>query len=282
MAALLLTANRPAADTTAEEPPAQVDPSAWNHPLPIGAGWALQRGIELPNPFGAGLFGIYMSRDYKVNDVRVTLAGDEPVSVGDIASFNVRNNTVLAALKLDAWILPVLNVYALIGQSWTDSRLTASVTVDRILGDPITFELTQDTNVGGPLFGAGATTVAGYGHWFILADANYNYSNIELFDEGMSVWFLSARTGWSGKIRPGLWRAWAGAAYLAAERTISITQEEPPLGTVVVAVDQGPANPWTFQTGGSLGFGRRWETLLEVGSNFDDAFVGVLSASYRF
>lgn len=41
-------------------------------------------------------------------------------------------------------------------------------------------------------------------------------------------------------------------------------------------------HPLTYQAGGSLGFGKRWEVLMEAGSNFDDAFVGVFSASFRF
>ena len=37
----------------------------------------------------------------------------------------------------------------------------------------------------------------------------------------------------------------------------------------------------TFELGASTGIGRRWETLLEVGSNFDDALLVVFSAAYR-
>ena len=52
--------------------------------------------------------------------------------------------------------------------------------------------------------------------------------------------------------------------------------------TIVVDVDQRPVNPLTLQAGGSVSIGRRWDVLLELGSNFDDAFVGVFSAAYRF
>jgi hypothetical protein len=266
--------------------PAAADPQAsdstWNRPLPLGAEWALRRGIDLPNPFGVGLFVITMSRDIEITDVRVTLPGGEPVSVSDVGSFSVRNHTTLTALKFDAWLLPVLNVYGLAGYTATDSRLNAAITIDPILGPPETIEVTQDADVGGPLVGLGATTVAGYGHWFILADANYNYSDIREIDGGLAAWFVSARTGWSGAMPHGTWRAWVGAAWLATERTLRISEESPALGTVVVEVDQKPSNPLTYQAGGSVSIGKRWEGLVEVGSNFDDAFIGVLSASYRF
>ena len=36
--------------------------TTWNRPLPIGANWALERGIDLPNPFGVGLCPVTMSK----------------------------------------------------------------------------------------------------------------------------------------------------------------------------------------------------------------------------
>lgn len=261
----------------ADEPP-----PVSNGLLPIGADWAVKRGIDLPNPFGVSLFAITMTRDIEVTDVRVGLPGGEPVTVGDLATFAVRNSTTIAAVKLDAWVLPLLNVYVLAGHTWTDSRLNLAVKIDRPLGDPVVLEATQDAAVGGPLLGGGASLVAGHGPWFVLVDANYNYSDVEGFEGGIGAWFASARTGWSGPTRSGTWRAWLGAAWLRTDRTIRITQESPGLGTVVVEVDQRPVDPLTWQTGGSLGLGKRWEVMLEVGSNFDDAFMGVFSASYRF
>jgi hypothetical protein len=256
--------------------------AAWDRPLPIGADWALRQNIDLPNPFGVSLFLVTMTRDIEISDVRVTLPGGEPVSVGNVASFDVRNRTTLTALKLDAWVLPLLNLYVLVGQSWTDTRLNAAITVNRILFPPVVIDVTQDAAVGGPLVGAGATVVAGYGHWFIMADANYNYSDIKELAGGIGAWFLSARTGWSGTARSKSWRAWVGAAYLETDRTLTITQESPILGTVVVEVDQRPVNPLTLQAGGSIGFGKRWELLMEAGTNSNDDVVGVFSASYRF
>jgi hypothetical protein len=256
--------------------------STWTHPLPLGASWALERGIDLPNPFGVGMFLITMRRDIEVYDVRVTLPGNEPTSISNVASFDVGNQTTLAALKLDAWILPLLNVYLLAGHTWTDTRLNVTVTVDRPVRDDIVIEATQETKVGGPLVGGGATAVAGAGPWFIMADANGAYSAIEGFEGGIVAWFLSARTGWSGTIPWGSWRAWVGGAYLAADRTLAMTEQSAVLGTIHVEVDQRPVNPLTLQAGGSIGIGKRWEVMVEVGSNFDDAFVGVFSASFRF
>jgi len=258
---------------------AQAPDSTWDRPLPLGAEWALRRGIDLPNPFGVGLFVVTMARDIEIIDVRVTLPGGGPVSVSDVGTFAVRNHTTLMALKLDAWVLPVLNVYGLAGYSTTDSRLNAAIAIDPILAPPETLQVTQDSDVGGPLLGVGATVVAGYGRWFIMADANYNYSDIRELDGGLAAWFVSARTGWSLARGRGVW---VGAAWLTTDRTLSVSQESPTLGTVLVEVDQRPVSALTYQVGGRVSIGRRWEMLGEVGSNFDDAFIGVASAAFRF
>jgi hypothetical protein len=271
----------PSAEPAAPPPTSAAAPAS-SRALPIGAGWARARGIELPNPFGAGVFLVTMSRDIEVTDVRVSLRDGEPVSVSDVGTFAVRNHTTLAAAKLDAWIFPILDVYVLGGHAWTDSRLNAVIDVDPIGPRPPTVvELTQDANVGGPLLGGGATLVAGHGPWFVLADGNYSHSWIEGLEGGLGAWFLSARTGWSGRTGWGGWRGWVGAAYLRTGRTLTITQETT-LGTMTVEVDQQAVNPLTAQVGGSVGIGKRWEVLAEVGSNFDDAFVGVFSASFRY
>jgi hypothetical protein len=73
--------------------------TTWNRPRRIGADWAPKRRIGLPNPFGMGLFLATMSRDIEVYDVRVTVPGIEPTSISNVASFDERNHTTLAALK---------------------------------------------------------------------------------------------------------------------------------------------------------------------------------------
>lgn len=149
--------------------PCQED-TTWNRPLPLWGKWARERGIDLSNPFGIGVFLVIMSRDIEVYDVRVTLPGDDPVSISDVASFAVRNKTTLGALKVDAWILPHLNLYVLAGHTWTDTRLNANVTIDRILGNDLVLSVSEDSDVGGTLLGAGATVVARIGHWFVMAE----------------------------------------------------------------------------------------------------------------
>ncbi len=226
LAALLLAV--PGLAWAAEGPSLEPTPTpapAASRLLPFGAEWARARGIDLPSPFGVGVFLVSMRRDIEVTDVRVTLPGNAPASVSNVATFAVHNNTTMLAAKVDAWLLPVLNVYLLGGYSWTDSRLNATVTIDRPALPPLVLDVTTDDQVGGPLLGGGATLVAGYGPWFIMADANLSVSDIAAFDEPLAALFASARTGWSGTTGWGSWRAWVGLAWLETSRTLKVTTE---------------------------------------------------------
>jgi hypothetical protein len=260
------------------------DSTAWTHPLPLGAEWALERGIPLPLPFGIGATYVFMSRDIEVTDVRVKIGDRPPESISDFASFAVRNKTSVGALRLDAWVLPFLDLYLMAGYTWTNSNLLAKFTFDPVFppGPPITVDVDQASKVSGPYFGGGATLVAGYRQWFVLFDGNYGRTSLDEFEGSIDFWFAALRTGWSGKGRGFGWRAWLGAMYLMAERTLTAVVDNQLLGPIEVAIDQRPANPWTAQLGGGLQVGRRWEVLLEVGSNFEDATIVVVSAAFRF
>ena len=54
------------------------------------------------------------------------------------------------------------------------------------------------------------------------------------------------------------------------------------IGTTVVVVDQEPSNPTTLQFGANVTINRHWDLMAEVGTNFDDALIVVVSGAYRF
>jgi len=67
-----------------------------------------------------------------------------------------------------------------------------------------------------------------------------------------------------------------------SERTLTITEQLAIIGPMEVRVSQRPVDPLTYQLGASVTIARHWDLLIEAGTNFDDAKMLVLSASYRF
>ncbi len=244
--------------------------------------WYEERGIELPRRFGIAMNFISMERDIEVTDVTVKVGSRPPESISDRASFDVGNRTTLSMVRFDAWVLPFLDLYVMAGQTRTDTSLVASFEIAPPIGDPIPVVVEQSSRVDGPLYGGGATLVVGHGAFFAMLDANYARSDLELFDGTIDALLLSGRVGWFRDTGLGQWRVWTGLMYLDSSRTLTITTDIPVFGRTEVVVEQRPVNPTTFELGGSLSIDRRWDILVEIGSNFDDAFLTVVSSSYRF
>jgi hypothetical protein len=170
----------------------------------------------------------------------------------------------------------------MVGETRTETSLLASFEIAPPVGDPIPVVVEQNQKVDGPLYGGGATLVVGHGAFFAMLDANYARSDLELFDGTIDALLLSGRVGWFRDTGVGQWRVWTGLMYLNSSRTLTITTDIPIFGPTQVEVEQQPVNPTTLELGGSLTIGRRWDILVEVGSNFDDAFLTVVSGGYRF
>jgi hypothetical protein len=249
---------------------------------PWQRGWYEDRGIELPRRFGFAMNFIYMERDIEVTDVTVKVGSRPPESISDRANFDVANRTTLSMVRFDAWVLPFLDVYVMAGEARTDTSLVTSFEIAPPMGEPIPVVVEQNSRVDGPVYGGGATLVVGHGAFFAMLDANFARSDLDLFDGTIDALLLSGRAGWFRDTGLGQWRVWTGLMYLDSSRTLTITTEIPVFGPTEVEVEQRPVNPTTLELGGSLSINRRWELLVEVGSNFDDAFLTVVSGSYRF
>lgn len=253
--------------------------------LPWGAEWAKKKGIVLPSPFGVSTFFTYMGRAIDVTDVTVEFGGREPESITQYSSFAVKNQTYVSAIKFDAWILPLLNVYVLAGYATTAANLNLDISIDRSILPlpPVEMQINTTTHVKGPYTGIGTTLVGGYKSWFAMADANYGKTWPDLLHNSINFTMLSLRSGLSGKMgENSSIRAWLGAAYMDSESTLEIKENSDVLGDVLIRVEQHPVNPWTYQCGFMIGVGKQFEFMTELGSNFDDASLLVLNIAYRF
>jgi hypothetical protein len=257
-----------------------------NRILPFWSDWAKQQGIDLPLPFGIAANYIFMSRDVDVTDVTVQFLNRAPESINDFTSFAVRNNTSVAAVKFDAWILPLLNVYVSVGYASTIAKMNANITIERSILPlpPVELDIETETKIADLYWGIGSTLVAGYKSWFIMADANYGATSPDELNNSIDFTFLSARSGFMGKIgQDNSMKVWLGAAYLFSTTTLEITVPSgSSLGDVLVKIEQQPVNPWTFHSGFMISLNKRFDFMTELGTNFKDASIAVLSATFRF
>ena len=86
--------------------------------------WYADQGGELPRMFGAGINAIYMKRDIEVVDVSIAVGGLPAQCISDRADFDVQNETTLSMARFDVWALPFLNVYAMLGETRTETSVS--------------------------------------------------------------------------------------------------------------------------------------------------------------
>ena len=252
--------------------------------LPLARSWFEDKNIDLPLPYGVSAFFTYMSRGVDITDVEVAFQNQPKQSINDFTSFELQNKSTVAAVKLDVWVLPFINVYGLFGYVSTNASLDATLTIDRIIlpGPPVVIPISNNSTINGNYFGIGSTIVGGYGSWFMLGDFNYGYSNLSELDGKIDFWMFSARTGFQSMINTNKLRTWIGGMYLLSNRTLNLSIEDDILGLIQVDVHQQTENPWTLQLGTSISLGKHFEILAEMGTNFSNASIGVLSGTYRF
>jgi hypothetical protein len=204
--------------------------------LPFLGEEARKLGHELPEPFGVGLVYYKLKRDIDVTDLRLARDGGAATSVSHYAQLSSDSNVKNVNIKLDAWLLPFLNVYGIVGKVWNNSNTTLDVTLPPVVqGAPgRTFTTTLPTSIEGTVKGLGVTLAGGYQAFFGALDVNWAKADLG-FDERFKAVIASARAGWNGSADSRPLRAWANLTYWDTFAVAKGTVANPDWGCAAVA-----------------------------------------------
>ncbi len=251
---------------------------SWSSFLPLMADEAHEKGYELPLPFGAGINFITLKRDIEVKEIRAGFG--ELNDVTDFLSVDATTYVDTLVARVDAWILPFLNLYVMGGYLENQSDIRASFTINNPLpgGGPTNVVLDASGDQSGTLLGGGLTLAAGYDNFFLTLDANYTSTKLDgLLDEKIQVAIYSMRTGWNGLVKQMPVRIWVGGMYWDSERVIKGTA-----GPIRFEVLQGPTDPFNLTLGTQVDLRRNLNFLAEYAFNFADLGMLTLGVGYRF
>jgi len=275
-AALLLSAGAAAAQqsTTTPEPPRR---------LPFLAEEARARGYELPLPFGAGLILTGLDgREIDVTDVRVGVDGDTQ-SVSEFATLGSSSTVFNANFRFDTWLLPFLNVYALVGYVHNDSSTDIHVVLPRPgpLPGSIELDTSVDTSLDGTVGGVGMTLAAGFKSLFVVVDYNYNRADLG-FDDKFTARIGTIRAGWQGKVKGRGLQLWLGAGNWDTAATASGHVDLDDGRRLTFEADQQPHTEWMYDAGVSFMPTPHWQLFADFGADLDGGYYLVLGPTYRF
>ena len=244
---------------------------------------ALKRGHELPLPFGVGLIltGID-NREIDVSDVRIGI-DDSNQSVSEFATLGSTSTVFNSNLRFDTWLLPFLNVYALVGYVHNESATDIHVVLPApgpIPGD-IVVDRQVDTSLDGYVGGVGMTLAGGYKWFFVVAD--YNYSRADLgFDDNFTARIGSLRAGWQGKAGGRPLQTWLGAGKWDTAATASGHADLDDGRRLTFEADQHPHTEWMYELGVNFMPNKRWQLFADFATDFNGGYALILGPTWRF
>jgi len=212
--------------------------------------------IQLPRPWGLGGDFYTMDQDYDIKSLTFEYPG---VSLGDPSQIKVTNEVAHLDIQGDAWILPFLNVFGILGHVNIDTVVDFSQA--DIQGLP--FSLGQlPVKFNGTVYGGGFTLVYGTQNWFASVTTTFTKTNTS-GDLDSSVKSTSVQPR-LGLIRNS-WRFWLGSMYLKTDETHSGTFDLPYVGPVPFAVELQTKDRWNYVVGAGYAFGDRATLRFEYG-----------------
>ena len=235
--------------------------------------------VELPLPWGIGIDFYTMDQDYDIESLMFNVPG---LSLDDPTLIDVTNDVQHFDIKLDAWILPFLNVFGIVGHIESDTVIDLSRAPVQGLPFPLG-KLTVATD--GTVLGLGFTLAYGNENWFTSLTTTFTDTDLGgNFDSNVESTTIQPRIG----IVRGQWQFWVGGLFLDTEEThtgsvdlpLAIVNGVPTLVPVPFDVVLGGSDDWNTSLGARHVFSEHASLSFEVG--FGDREHTLFAFTYRF
>lgn len=270
--------------------------------LPIWGNEARARGYDLPEPFGVGYGYMNMRQDIIVD--KIGFSSNSGLDLGKILNIetgHTRSKNESHMLKLDAWVLPFMNVYGLYGHTKGTSKTNLN-NVEAKLGPftiPIGKDLPFELDYKGKSYGGGVTFAGAYNQFFSTLDFNYTRTNLDILDGDITAFVVTPRIGYEFVFEPLIAgqgntkvQVWTGAMYQDITQRFKGDVSKLNLPSelnkwMVLAPDdtkfdvkQHLAHKWNNTVGARVELTRNFNLLTEVGFNNRNSFY--ISGEFRF
>lgn len=218
---------------------------------PFGA--ALAQGKKLPLPYGIGVTLYNQNQDYRLDHLALGIPGFDNLPLERLA---IDNRITDYDVQFDAWLLPFLNVFGLIGNldghtSVDFSKLSLPFPLGRISID-----------YSGEVYGGGLTLAAGGDVWFTSLTGVMTSSNLHGdFNSSANSLVIMPRLG----LHDERGSIWVGAMFLDTTEKHSGIITLPFIGPVPFDVHLKEKNQWNGLAGIHAELAKHWTMELEGG-----------------
>lgn len=239
--------------------------------LPFKRSWVSDPD-ELPFPVGVGINYYYQRQGYDMDKIKLTPDVSQMFQLNpDNLSVKSRINEVNA--KVDAWLLPFLNVFVLAGSVEQATKVSN-------IPHPQMETLEYDDS--GYVLGGGLTLAYGIKYVWATVTLADTYAGLRSSDSWIQAFVLTPRIGariptpWPSKG----FNVWLGTMYQKMEEQHTGTWDIPGLGPLEYDAKLSEKEPWNALLG--LGTDLWGRLALEVEGGIGNREQFMASAAYRF
>ncbi len=272
----------------------------WKQKLPFLAQKVVDLGFELPNPYGVALIPAIISQELILEDLLIGVNGppDREIDFVDFGTSSVENSAL--QLKLDAWVLPFLNVFTTVGVFDGDANIPLTFegsdlfpTVCEITPNaPVclrTYSAVSKPQYEGTNVSLGMTVAMGWDRFFVALPMTYVWTDVDIINETVTALNITPRIGMTGDAGDrGTIAVFIGATYLRAEVDVTgqIDLETPggPVGdttTLSFRISQRNKDRWNGLLGFNWEMNKAWSVVAEAGfGGSRESFIA--GVTYRF
>ena len=256
--------------------------------LPLGK--SLAAGHELPLSLGVSANVFFLEQNMAAQSISIDIP-PLPLPTGLVelppglpaTADNLESRATSTTAKLDAWMLPFLNVYGVAG--YVDGETVASGFSVAGLPPALSSLLPNSFSIAysGPVYGAGVTLAAGYNQYFVSLDANYTESDLDIGDSTIEAFIISPRIGITGNLGGLEGSLYVGAMYQDIDENQNGTVNFPVVGqSLPVGYDviSEAEDKWNYLVGANLKASESWNYGIEVG--FSERTHVMATLNYRF
>ena len=224
---------------------------------------------ELPLPWGVAIDAFNMEQPYEIQDLSFRARNGLELPLVD--GIEVQNEVTHFDFKVDAWLLPFLNLFAIVG----DLDGTTDVRIPPL---PLPVPLERVTvQYDGLVYGGGAVLVVGGNHWFATVTTTFSKTDLSGdFESTVKALTLQPRVGYPFKHV----QVWVGGMFLDAQEKHKGALELPGIGLVDFEVALSEKEAWNSTVGGNIVFSKHWQLTLDAGFGDRDTLLGTLN--FRF
>lgn len=272
----------------------------WDRPLPFLAQNVIDRGFELPKPFGISIMPVVMRQDMILTDLDLSINGG-PVTDIDFIDFSTptaESNTL--QIKLDAWLFPFMNIFGSVGLVKSDAIIPIVIpgaSVADLVGVDcnglVKPDLCVRTIAGeatptlqGTTFTVGTVLATGWEKMFFAVPFSFTWTELEGKDDTYTAMNVSPRIGVTGDVNNwGAISTYIGVTYLDSTNTVNDTFYfdigEGSTLALEYQIDQTNKDKWNYLIGFNWNLSDQWGAQAEAGFGGSRSNL-ISSLTYRY